>query len=353
MGNTGYMESEAYRKDIGLALESVVNSYKLKRKNVLLTGAAGLIGSFLADMLMHANEHMGFHTHVYAVGRSRARLEERFPDWIGHECFHMVEHDIQNKLDFDLPVDYIIHAAGNSYPAAFAGDPVGTIEANVTGSKNLLDYGRACSVDRFLFISSGEVYGQLTGQEAFREDMQGYVDPMDVRSCYPMGKRMAENLCVGYKEQYGSPVLIARPSHTYGANVTGQDNRATAQFLARAAAGGDIVLKSKGDQMRSYTYIADCASGLLTVLLEGVIGEAYNIANENARITIAGFAGKAARIAGTRVITGEADSVENPMKYAVLDTTKLGRLGWNGKYTVEQGIRSTLEILRDKGAVKA
>ena len=342
-----YIQSNIYIKDIEQTIKDTVNIHKLMNKSIFLTGASGLIGSFLTDTIMYANKYKNFGTHIYVVGRNRKRLEERFESWLDSEFFHILEQDVREKIVCDITVDYIIHAASNSYPAAFQKDPVGTIEGNVIGTKNLLDFGRRQSIEKFLYLSSGEVYGQLTGIDAFREDMQGYVNPSLARSCYPMGKRMAENLCIAYKEQYDSPALIARPCHVYGANVTEQDNRATAQFLAKAAAGENIVLKSKGEQIRSYMYVADCVSGILTILLEGNVGETYNIANSDAKISIAGFAQETAKIAGTEVVFADNDSVENPMRYAVLDASRLEELGWHGSYTIDKGIKSALEILKN------
>ena len=169
----------------------------------------------------------------------------------------MVEHDVNIIPKFDFPVDFIIHAASNAYPAAFNADPVGTIMSNILGTKNMLDYALNHSAKRFLFLSSGEVYGQGDlSVDAFDEKYSGYVDPTSPRSCYPNSKRCAETLCVSYTKQYGLDTVIARPSHTYGANFTELDNRANVQFVNRAIKGDDIVLLSAGNQLRSYTYIA-------------------------------------------------------------------------------------------------
>ena len=214
-----------------------------------------------------------------------------------------MEHNVNELPDFDFAVDYIIHAASPAFPAAFNNDPVGTVMSNILGTKYLLDYGKDHGTKRMLYISSGEVYGQGDlSLESFDETYAGYVDPTSVRSCYPNGKRTAETLCVSYTKQFGIDTVIVRPSHTYGPTVTKADNRANAQFVNKGLAGEDIVLNSAGNQMRSYTYLADSASAIISVLTSGESGNAYNIANSASRTTIAGFAKEVASQTGTKVI---------------------------------------------------
>ncbi len=326
-----------------------MNISELRGSSVLITGATGLIGSFVVDMLLEYNRLEQADIHIYALGRSEQRLKARFED-VATDRLHFVAQDVNQPPSFDFEVDYIIHAASNAYPASFAEDPVGTILSNIFGTQYLLDYAKNHGTKRFLFVSSGEVYGQgdpsLT---AFPEHFSGYVDPTEPRSCYPASKRAAETLCVSYTQQFGLETVIVRPCHIYGPNTTGSDNRASVQFMNNAIKGEDILMKSRGTQMRSYCYVADCASALLTVLLCGEKQEAYNIANPHARVTIAGLAEAIADAAGRKVVFAEADPVskgqETPITYAVLDSDKLCALGWNGNYTVEQGVLSTYRVL--------
>lgn len=347
----GLYNSDIYCQDLQTAINGTPELEKLCGKSVMITGATGLIGSFVVDTLMRYNQTQNAQIHIYALGRNRARLEQRFQD-IKSDNLTFVEHDVNVSPDFDFSVDYLIHAASNAYPAAFVNDPVGTILSNVLGTHYLLDYARKHGARRFLFVSSGEVYGQgdpaLT---AFTEDYSGYVDPTQARSCYPASKRAAETLCVSYLKQYALDTVIVRPCHTYGPNVTAADNRASAQFINNAVAGQDIILKSAGTQMRSYCYIADCASALLTVLLRGESGEAYNIANKDARVTIAEFAKIVAETTDRQVLFEEPDAAaraqQTAISYAVLDSKKLYSLGWHGQYTVQDGVKNTVFALKN------
>ena len=345
-------DSVTYRQDLQNAIASTKGIENLKGCSVMVTGATGLIGSFVVDMLLEYNRSSQANITVYALGRSRQRLSARF-DGAVTEYLHFVEHDVNEKPDFDFAVDYIIHAASNAYPAAFATDPVGTILSNVLGVNYLLDYAKEHKTKRLLFVSSGEVYGQGDPSlEAFPEHYSGYVDPTKARSCYPASKRAAETLCVSYTQQYGLDTVIVRPCHTYGPNTTGSDNRANVQFVNNAIAGEDIVMQSRGTQMRSYCYIADCAAALLTVLLCGESCEAYNLANPDARVTIAGFAEAVAKVTGRRVVFADEQDVpknqQTPITYAVLDSDKLCALGWKGQYSVEDGVTNTVNVLTGK-----
>lgn len=344
-----YDNSSVYLKDLRAVFHDTVNVEKLRGKCVLVTGATGTIGSFIVDALLLFNKEKRLDIRVLAAGRSILRLRERFGDKEGLVC---LEYDLMQPICFDESVDYIIHAAGNAFPAAFNTDPVGTIMGNLQGTYALLEYGRNHGMTRFVYVSSGEVYGQGDlSLDAFEETYSGYVDNMLPRSCYPGSKRMAENLCVSYASQYDTDAVIVRPCHTYGPGITAKDNRAHVQFIRNALKNEDIILKSAGSQMRSYCYAGDCASAILSVLLNGDNKTAYNIANRNARITIAGLAKTIAACAGREVVfeMPNLDDIRDatPIAKQVLDSKRLESLGWQGRYDVEIGIKHTLEIIRE------
>ena len=343
-------KSPIYAEDLQRAIKSTLGLEKLEGKSFMITGAGGLIGSFIVDMMLELNKN-GANIDIYALDLSTDRLAVRFEDVITDKL-HFVSHNVNNEPKFDFPVDYVIHAASNAYPAAFESDPVGTILSNVVGTNYLLNYAKEHNAKRFLFVSSGEVYGQCDpALQAFEESLSGYVDPTQSRSCYPASKRTAETLCVSYTKQFGLETVIARPCHTYGPSATRKDNRANAQFVNNAIAGQDIVMKSRGTQMRSYCYVADCASAMLTILLCGKTAEAYNIANRDARATIADFAHAVAKAADRKVIFEEPDEAakaqQTNISYQVLNSQKLYDLGWSGTYSVENGVANTVNIMKD------
>lgn len=344
-----YLQDEIYRNDLKTALNSIVDINKIYHKSILITGATGLIGSFAADMLLYANRMENAGIDIYLLARDEKRLKERFASNKDESHLHFIIQDIVNSLQLITPVDYIIHAAGDGFPAAFREHPVETMTPALFGTYQLLQYAGKNALQKFLYISSGEIYGEFVGTEhAFTEEESGYLDSMNIRSCYPMAKRCAETLCASFGEQYHIPVVVVRPSHVYGACTSIHDNRATVQFLNEAATGKDIILHSDGRQTRSYTYVADCVSGIFTAMLNGSNGEAYNIANSASRVTIAEFAGILANKADVDCIIKAPNENERrehtPIEYAVLDASKLEQLGWRGKYDIDKGIENMLAI---------
>lgn len=341
------LESKTYVSDLDVSIEHTVGIDALKGKTVLITGATGTIGSFVADMLLRFNQTAAAGVQVIAAGRNVRKLESRFGDYGSFRAF---QYDLNSDVSFNVGADYIIHAAGNAHPAAFNGDPVGTVLGSVNSTYRLLEYGRLHGTKRLLYVSSGEVYGQGDlGLETFKESYSGYLDVQSPRSCYPMAKRAAENLCACYSKQYGFETVVVRPCHTYGPCITPSDNRANVQFIRNVLNGDDIVMKSAGAQMRSYNYVADCASAMLTAMIKGNSGEAYNIASPKARCTIAQLAEIIADKAGRQVVFAVPNAADlanrTPIERQVLSSEKITALGWAGAFSVEKGIGHTLRIL--------
>lgn len=342
-------QSKLYTEDLETTLAHAVDIEKLYGKKVLITGATGTIGSFAADALIHLNQKVKANIRVLLAGRSVEKLQNQFGN---HDNVKYLSYDLNAPIEFDEAIDYVIHAAGNAHPAAFNGDPVGTIVGNIDSTHRLLEYMKNHGGKRCLYVSSGEVYGQGDiSLDAFDETYSGYLDILSARSCYPLSKRMTENLCVSYWKQYDIESVIVRPCHTYGPFMTPSDNRAHTQFLHNALSGEDVVMKSAGTQMRSYNYMADCVAGLLTVLVNGNVGEAYNLANPKVRVTIAEFAEKIATAEECKVIFDdptEADVANrSPIPKQILATEKLESLGWQPAFSIDLGIRHTLDILKE------
>lgn len=315
---------------------------RLSGCNVLVTGATGLIGASVVDLLMHVPS-LDFH--VYASGRNEQRARARFGKYFADSHFHFLKYDVEDALQADVDFQYILHAASNASPNFFATDPVGVMLSNVVGTKNLLDYGRSHGMRRFLYVSSGEVYGEGDAEKWTERD-SGYVDSMAMRSCYPTSKRAAETLCVAYARQYGVEAVVARPCHTFGPHFTESDNRAYAQFVRKARRHEDIVMKSAGEQFRSWLYVEDCASAIITILLKGENCEAYNVADENSCVTIRQLAETIAQIGGVKVVFDLPDDIERQgfsvIRKAVFSTEKLRGLGWQPRYTLREGLEKTV-----------
>lgn len=311
--------------------------------NILVTGATGLIGGCFVETLM-ANPKKDYH--VYASGRNEERAKERFREFAEDTHFHFIKHDVLKPLECDIRFDYIIHAASNASPNFFAKNPVEIIKSNIDGVANLMEYGLKNGMKRFLYVSSGEVYGEGDGR-VFTEDDSGYVNCATPRACYPSSKRAAETLCVAYVAEYGADVVIARPCHVYGPHFTEVDNRVYAQFIRNVLKGEDIVMKSMGEQFRSWCYVVDCVSALLHILLKGECGQAYNIADPNSNISIRELAEMIADIGNKKVVMDLPSDVEkagyNVVTKSVFSTKKLENLGWSVVGTMQRKMQTTIK----------
>ena len=345
------VEISEYKKDILQIFKQGLPWEKLSGTRILVTGATGLIGGCLVEALM-MNPHRDYE--VYASGRNEERARKRFKDFADDAAFHFVLYDVMLPLQSDVSFDYIIHAASNASPNFFAQKPVEVIKSNIDGVANLMEYGLGHGMQRFLYVSSGEVYGEGDGR-VFWEDYSGYVDCTKPRSCYPSSKRAAETLCVSYAAEYGADVVIARPCHVYGPHFTEQDNRVYAQFIRNVLRGEDIVMKSTGEQFRSWCYVVDCVSALLYILLKGECGEAYNIADADSNISIRELADMIARIGGKKVVIDVPDADEkkgfNVVTKSVFSTDKLERLGWRAQIDFQYGIVNTIKEVNYIGNV--
>lgn len=329
-------------------LKNTMNYLPDKNSSFLITGATGLIGSFIVDVFHFANEH-GHRHKVYVVGRSFDKLKSRFdyPD----DLIECVQQDVCNPITGIQKVGYVVHAASNADPKSYAAYPAETLLTNIEGTKNVLDYCRL-NGSKMLLTSTFEVYGKKNGLDIYTEEDFGNIDINAIRSCYPESKRSAEILLRCYVQQYGVKGYIARLCSVYGPTMLPSDNKAHAQFIHKGICKENVVLKSRGEQRRTYMYVADAVSAIFTIMNNGKIGEAYNISNEKSVATIAEVASEVASIAGTKVIyelpdANESRGYSRPQN-CILDNCKLRALGWSGKYNLHDGLYETMEILDTK-----
>lgn len=323
---------------------------KLKNSNVVITGGTGMIGSFFIDVIMYMNKTKNLNCTVYALGRSESKAQQRFPDYLDSGLFYFIQHDINSELALDVNADFVLHMASNTHPLQYSNDPIGTITTNIIGTNNLLKYASECKNSRFVFASSNEIYGENRGDiDLFDETYLGYIDSNSLRAGYPESKRAGEALCQAYKKAKSMDVVIPRFTRTYGPTMLKTDSKAISQFIKNALNKEDIVLKSKGFQYYSYTYVADAVSGLLTIMLKGQNGEAYNIADQKSNITLKDLAEILAEISGTK-LRYELPNKDESAGYskatkALLNGGKLSELGWKPFYNMRQGLYRTILIL--------
>lgn len=344
-------ENQEYVEDIERINQTALPWTALLNKKLVVSGATGLLGSFLIDTLMTRNSQ-GLNCTIYALCRSKEKAMERFDKWADSDKLVFLERDVNAPIDDQglEEIDFVMHLASNTHPIQYATDPIGTITANIIGLKNMLDFAVKHKTKRFLFASSCEIYGENRGDtELFDESYCGYIDSNTLRAGYPESKRCGEALCQAYQTQKGIEVVIPRFSRTYGPTMKLTDSKAISQFIKKGIARHDIVLKSSGMQFFSYTYVADAVYGLLTVMFKGETGKAYNIADSSSNITLKNLAKLIADFAGTNVIFEIPDSIEmkgySKATKSLLSGERLQGIGWKPFYNVERGIQRTIRIL--------
>lgn len=351
------LENALYQLDIAQVSDMNLPWEKLNNKSILITGATGMIASVIIDILMRQNREQNRNIQIYAISRKEQRARERFEVYWNEPMFIWCSHDINNPLPELGNMDYILHTASNTHPRAYASDPIGTITANVQGTYQLLDYAARHNCERFLFFSSVEIYGENRNDvDKFDEQYMGYIDCNTTRAGYPESKRLGETLCNAFAAQRGQDFVIGRFSRVYGPTMSMEDSKAVAQFIKKAAAGEDILLKSEGNQLYSYTYVVDAASAALYLLLKGENQSAVNVVDRASDVRLRNLASLLAEEAGTKVVFELPDAIEragySTATKALLDGIKLERLGWKAYTPIRQGLSKTVQILRQTGRVQ-
>ncbi|MBQ6296477.1 MAG: NAD-dependent epimerase/dehydratase family protein [Selenomonadaceae bacterium] len=346
-----YINHELYAADIaGIANENL-SWEKLSGKSLLLTGASGLVGTVLVDLLMKKNRDDNLNVKICAAGRNEKIAKERFADYLDDKNFEFVKLDVNEPIKNDLDVDFIIHAASNTHPLLYSTEPVSTMTTNIIGTYNLLEFGLRKKISRFVFVSSVEIYGKaLRDEDIFDENYCGYINCNTLRAGYPEAKRAGEALCQAYISQHGLDIVIPRLSRIYGATMRLNDSKAMSEFIINGVRGEDIVLKSQGVPKFSYCYATDAANGILYCLLNGKCGEAYNVADSSEILSLRQIAKYISSLAGRKVVfelpsetqaKGFSKSVN-----AIMSNDKLRALGWSPKDDTRSGVKKTIEILK-------
>lgn len=348
-------KNDTYQKTIRAAAELPLPWELLEGKSLVIAGATGLIGRCLIDLLMYKNRTDGLGCCIYAISRHEESARKRLPGlYFDSEYFRFLEHDICCSFKEEgIPcVDYVLNLASNTHPKAYAEEPIGTVITNIYGTKNLLDFSVAHAAKRFVFLSSVEIYGENRGDvEQFAEDYTGILNPNTMRAGYPESKRCCEALCQAYAAEKDLNIVIPRLPRVYGPTMLEGDSKAAAQFITKAIRKENIVLKSEGKQYYSFLHVIDAVSGIMTVLLLGRRGEAYNVADEENDARLREIAELAAEMAGTAVVYELPDEKER-RGYSIatkarLNGKKIRGLGWKPLFTAEKGIQNTYAVLSE------
>ena len=324
---------------------------KIRDSSILVTGATGQIGSEIVKLLIILNETKKLNIKIIALIRNEEKAKTIY------ECFDkdfikFLCQDITNPINIDEKIDYIIHTANSTTSKDFITKPVETINSIYIGTKNILDFAKSRIIKSMIYLSSMEVYGIPNDDKKIYEKDIGQLDSMLVRNSYPIGKLVAENLCVSEFSEYKLPIKIVRLTQTIGGLITQNDNRVWANFVRKSARGENIVLHTKGETKRNYLYITDAVSAIFAILLNGENGQIYNAANEETYCSILEMANVAAILSKDRktkiVFEFLDDSVTGyqAVKKVDLSSEKLQKLGWKPSVDLKTAFAKMIKQLK-------
>lgn len=322
----------------------------LAGSNVLITGALGMLPSYMVHAICALNEGplADDPCHVLALTRrpgDSPLLAEPWIDWL--------VQDAREPIPWDVRYDYAIVAASAASPQSYLSDPVGTLQANAVGLDRVLSRAKMVGLRSALFVSSGEIYGSPPPEHC--PTPESYVaahDPLSPRACYVEGKRYGEALAMAYQRAQGVDCRIVRPFQVFGPGMRLDDGRAFADFVGAASRGEPLVLRSAGSALRTYCYIADATVAFFKALLLGSPGSVYNVGAQGPELSILELARLVARAAGgdSRVVFAGEDEVGagSPARTCPEIAKIQSELGWAPSTSLEEGLRRTLAWLKEE-----
>ena len=327
---------------------SDLNFHELQGKTFFITGANGMIASYLVYFLLHLNDIMHLNIQVVGLVRNQKKAEKGFSEISSRKDFSLCVQDICHPIAYDGAVDFVVHAASPTAPSMFREHPVEVIKANTLGTLHVLEFAQKNGAEVML-LSTREIYGKCPERcEFVTEDEFGSLVPTDVRSCYPESKRLAENLCVSYAHEYGVSIKIARIAHTYGPGMPLGDGRVLSDFLLNVINSEPIVLNSDGSTVLALTYLSDTIAGLVRLLLRRG-AQVRNISSDRCVISVRELAEKLCQMFPERKMSVCYQKIlssqkEGYLQYKVpfLSSQKIYEEGWNPSVTVEEGIKRTV-----------
>lgn len=338
------------KNDISDIYDVYLNKEKLNNNTFLITGATGLIGSMLCRALSYNAYTHNLNIKIIALVRDISKAENMLSDVVSFNNITFIKSDILSPINIDETVDYIIHTACPTASQTFVCKPVETIRSIVDGTANVMDFAKKCHCKSVVYLSSMEAYGQILHENLLKPEDVGYVNPLSLRSSYPEGKRMAENLCIGYFNEYQVPVKIIRLAQTFGPGIPVTDTRVFAQFMHSVKKGEDIVMFTEGGSKRMYLDTMDAVSAVFAVLFRGESGQVYNAGNKDNYSSIRDMAELVIREFGngtSKLVIDKSKDVGQypPDNMLRLDVAPLEALGWHAKYSLKDMYARMIETI--------
>lgn len=346
-------KNKVVQEDLRLMAEEHLDWHQFDGKTILVTGATGMLATYISYFLLYLKEEKGIDLRLLALCRTKSKAEKAFKNFLDKPYFKLLLQDVCNPIQYDGSIDYIFHLAGNASPHFINTDPVGIVKSNMLGTFNILELAKEKHSSKVIFASTREVYGKNEIEERLTETSFGTIDPMENRSCYPESKRAAETIFRSYFLQYGVSFNVLRIAHSYGPGMNlHSDGRVMADLMGNVVDGKDIELKSTGEALRAFCYITDAVLGIFYATLKGEPGEAYNLANETEEISIRDLAQMLVSLRKDAVLKVVFNIPETNTGYCSyrrvgLCTDKLEALGWKPNTNLYAGIKKTLDSFLD------
>lgn len=337
------------QEDFGQIYNVDLDWKKFNNTTILITGAAGMLATYISYFLLYLKEEKGIDLRLLALCRTKSKAENIFKMYLNKPYFNLLLQDVCEPIQYEGNIDYIFHLAGNASPHFINTDPVGIVKSNMIGTFNILEFAKNNNTKKVIFASTREVYGKNETEESLTEKSFGTIDPLENRSCYPESKRAAETIFRSYFLQYGINFNSLRIAHSYGPGMNlHSDGRVMADLMGNVVDGKDIELKSTGEALRAFCYITDAVTGIFYAALKGEPGEAYNLANEKEEISIRDLAQMLVSLRkdkDLKVVFNIPDTNIGYCNYkrVGLNTNKLEKLGWQPNVSLKEGCQRTIQ----------
>lgn len=349
-----FWENDVIREDLEEIYGRKIKWERLRNKTILITGAYGMLASYLVFLFIYLNEVHHYGIELVLAVRSKEKAGKRFGHFLEKEYIKLYLKDINEPISVDGHIDYVIHGASLASTQYYGSMPIDVILPNVSGTIQLLRLAEEHKAEGFLLFSSGEVYGKVDSAiSVITEETLGTADTLNLRNCYCESKRMAEMLCCAWFHQKNVPVKIARICHTYGPTMDiAGDARVFSSFVGDIINDRNIIMNSDGSAKRPFCYLADATAGFIQILLEGKAGEAYNLCNSGETLTIRQLADMLTGLyprkklkVEMRIPEGKRMIPRKEESESEISDEKLKALGWFCKYDTREGFYRTIESL--------
>lgn len=327
----------------------------LSGKQVLVTGASGMLPAYLVDSLAYLNDSglLDSPVRLNLLSRSPNRARARLGHLFSRGDVELIIGDARAPLPSTIGADYIVHAAAPAAPKDYLADPVGSLDANTVALKGLLELARTRRTISMLYLSSSEIYGTPDADAIpTPETYVGRIDPLSRRAYYAEAKRAGETYCRAYYEQHSVPVKIVRPFHVHGPGLRPDDGRVVPALIRMGLQKQRLSLESNGQATRTYGYVSDAVVALLAILLSDLNGEAFNIGTDRPETSMLELASEVARLFGqtepviTNTLPRSPTSTGSPSR-ACPDLTKIReKLGVYPRVSLADGLARTVAWFR-------